>query len=125
MTEASALTASGALGHHAPRAPSWHRMLALALFVITALSAVGLLAGVVTMPAELSSDFESSVAASLMAVGMAALSLAGTLLIHQQPRSVIAWLMVATALGWVASHAAILAAWLLLDAGHPAGVITG
>lgn len=109
----------------AERAGRGLRALAIAGFSATTLAGIAFLIGAVTMPAEVSAQLNSTVAASMLVVGMTALALAGMVLARQQPRSVIAWLMVSTALAWVIGNTALIAAWMLLRQGNPAAEAVG
>lgn len=125
MTDAQAPTVPGRGTDRASRADSVLRVLAVVGFAFSILAGAAFLTGVVTMPAEVVEALNSPVAASLIVVGMTALALAGMVLARQQPRSTIAWLMLATALAWVVSSAALVAAWFLLEAESPAAAFAG
>ncbi len=101
------------------------RALALAGLVLTVLTAAASLIFMVTLPAEPVEQLNSTVAASLLTVGMVGLAAAGTVLARQQPRSTIAWLMIGTALAWLLSNLSLAGAWWLLDRGSGAATLAG
>lgn len=117
--------APGIAADATPRGETGLRRVAVAGFTVTVLAGIGFLLGVVTLPADVGAALNSTVATSLLVVGMTALALAGMVLARQQPRSVIAWLMIATALAWVVGSSSVIAAWILLDSGSPAAPLVG
>lgn len=91
------------------------RGLALTLLALTVLTAIASLIVMVALPVARTEQLNSTVAASLLTVGMVGLGAAGTVLARQQPRSLIAWLMLGTALAWLLGPVALAGAWWLLD----------
>lgn len=100
-------------------------ILALAVCGLTALTGVLSLIGTMSLPAAVIDQLNSTVAAGLTMVGMTGLALAGAVLAQQRPRSVIAWLMLATAAAWVVPHALLIGSWMLLETGSAAAVVLG
>lgn len=109
----------------APRSDATLRWAAIVGLVLTLVGCGGVLVSVLTLPAEEAAALNSGVAQILLAVGMAGLATAGAVLTRQQPRSVIAWLMLTTALAWVASSASLSAALALLRADSPLAPTAG
>lgn len=91
------------------------RLLATACLVVTVIGGAVLLGIMVALPADRVEKLNSSVAMALMAVGMTGLAAAAFALIRKDPRSVIAWLMLTTALAWMISRMDLAAALWLLD----------
>ncbi|WP_432558824.1 histidine kinase [Granulicoccus sp. GXG6511] len=108
-----------------PRAEPFLRVLAVIALVATVVGGGALLTFEATLPAERSDQLNSNVAASLLMVGMAGLATAGAVLARQQPRSVIAWLMLGTALAWVCGNLALVVALTLVDRGSPLATAAG
>lgn len=125
MSDVRAIAVTDAVVAKTSRADAVLRVLAVAGFGATVLAGIGFLLGVVSMPAEVGDALNSTVATSLLVVGMTGLALAGMVLARQQPRSIIAWLMIGTALAWVVGSSSVIAAWMLLEAGHPASPFVG
>lgn len=104
----------------ADRAGSGLRLLSATFLVVTVLGGGVFLAAVTTLPPGRADLLNSNVAASLLVVGMSALSVAGAVLARAQPRSVIAWLMLGTALAWVGANLSMWAALTAVDRSSPA-----
>jgi signal transduction histidine kinase len=124
MTDAQALAATGRVAWLPPVGP-FLRGLATVALVLVLVGVATFLTAVVRLPDEHAQELNSSVAASLLMVGMAGLALAGSVLARQQPRSTIAWLMLATAVAWVAATLSVVVAWTLLDTGSQHAAATG
>lgn len=124
MTDAQAVPLSRPL-EVAPRPDQVLRGLAVAGLVLTLAAAAGLLYFAVTLPPDLAEQFNSTVAVSLLAVGMTGLAVAGTVLAWQQPRSVMAWLMLGTALAWTVGNVEFGVAWWLLGRDHDLAPVAG
>lgn len=83
------------------------RVAALAAAVITIACGVVVLWFVVALPVEGDADRSGRAATAPFVTGMAALAVAGAILLRQQPRSVIGWLLVQTGLAGAASRASL------------------
>lgn len=117
MSDAQALPVAPGLG--APRRPreAWLRALAPLALACTVVVGVVSLPGIVEMATTRADQLNSTVAASLLTVGMVGLAVAGTVLARQQPRSLMAWLMLGTGLAWLLGNLSVVAAWWLLGRG--------
>lgn len=130
MSDAQTLAATGRASARTPRTAPFRtepllQALALAGLVLTVLAGTASLIVMVTLPAEPVEQLNSTVAASLLTVGMVGLGSAGTVLARQQPRSTIAWLMLGTALAWLLSNLSLAGAWWLLDRDSGAAPLAG
>ncbi len=115
VSEVQTLAVTRPILAQGPRTERVLRGLALTGLVLAVLTAVASLVVMVVLPAERAEQLNSTVAASLLTVGMVGLAVAGTVLARQQPRSLIAWLMLGTALAWLLGTMALAGAWWLLD----------
>lgn len=125
MSDAQTLATTGPVAVRSVRPDPGLRALALVGLVLTVLAAAAALVLMVTLPAEPVEQLNSTVAASLLTVGMLGLGAAGTVLARQRPRSPIAWLMLATAMAWLLGNLSIAVAWWLLDLGSGAASFAG
>lgn len=115
VSDVQALAVTGRVMARPPRTEPVLRAFALAGLALTLLAGVASLTVMVTVSTERAEELNSTVAASLLTVGMVGLGIAGTVLARQQPRSRIAWLMLCTALAWLLGNLSLAAAWWLLD----------
>lgn len=115
VSDVQALAVTGPVVAREPRTEPVLRALALAGLALTVLTGVASLTFTVALPAEAAEQLNSSVATSLLTVGMVGLGVAGTVLAEKQSRSLIAWLMLGTALAWLLSNMSLAAAWWFLD----------
>lgn len=91
------------------------RLLAVGGLVVALTSAALVLSLLVMSPLAQDERLNSPVAVALQMAGMAGLAVAGATLARQQPRAMIAWLMLATAVAWTLAALTLLGATLLLD----------
>ncbi|HLS46629.1 MAG TPA: histidine kinase [Ornithinicoccus sp.] len=125
MSDARAIALTRPVAARTPRTEPMLRILAMAALALTVIAGVASLIVMVGLPAEPAEQLNSTVAASLLTVGMVGLAVAGAVLAWQQPRSGIAWLMLATALAWLLANVSLVLAWWLLERDSAVAPVAG
>lgn len=95
------------------------------VFAATVVAAIASFYFVVTLPVAEGNDLSGRAAAAPYVIGMLLLALPGLVLVRQQPRSTIGWLLLLTGFAGVLARAALGLAWSASVHGLPGAVLTG
>src|SRR5690606_746387 len=125
VSDARTIALTRPVAARTPRTEPMLRIIAMAALALTVIAGVASLIVMVGLPAEPAEQLNSTVAASLLTVGMVGLAVAGAVLAWQQPRSGIAWLMLATALAWLLANVSLVLAWWLLERDSAVAPVAG
>lgn len=101
------------------------RWAAATAFLMVVMGVGAALATLVSLPAARTEGLSSPIATVLQLVGLLALAAVGALLAREQPHSIIAWLMLLTALAWALSHLSLSVALYLLDRAPNSAPVVG